>query len=606
MCDKLHMIALCARSRNSRRLMKSKIYPAAGRRGPAIRRLVLLIAPIALTSLGLHQNVALAVGSAPTPAAQPSTPLPQPPPNELAQLVTAGSLSDLRWPNFAAHQADIAKFYAAEGYTPAWVNQGQPTVQAKALIELLKESALKGLEPDDYDASRWDARLAGLAPANPHPTEDALDRFDLALTVCAARYLSDLHVGRVNPQSLKFGLTVGPKRYDLADLLRGQLMQAQDVGAVVASVEPHYQGYLRAETALASYLKLAVQANGAPVPAPTKSVRPGDSYEGIAPLSARLHQLGDLPPNVDLPPGTTTYEGALVDAVKHFQKRNGLNANGVLRGSTVAQLNVPLNQRVKQLDFALERYRWIPASFPQPPIVVNLPEFKLRTMRRQPAPFLSMRVVVGKAYRHRTPVFADYMRYVIFRPYWNVPMSIQFAELVPKVEGNREYLAEHGFEVTSRDGTVVTDGAVSNDILSQLRAGALTIRQKPGPKNALGLVKFIFPNSYNVYLHSTPTPALFLKARRDFSHGCIRVQDPLALAAWVLRDDPEWTVDKIRSTMNGDQTVQVNLKNPIPVLILYSTAVVEPDGEVRFFRDIYGYDSELEQAINSRFGASSG
>ena len=185
-------------------------------------------------------------------------------------------------------------------------------------------------------------------------------------------------------------------------------------------------------------------------------------------------------------------------------------------------------------------------------------------------------------------------------------MSIQFAELVPKVEGNREYLAEHGFEVTSRDGTVVTDGAVSNDILSQLRAGALTIRQKPGPKNALGLVKFIFPNSYNVYLHSTPTPALFLKARRDFSHGCIRVQDPLALAAWVLRDDPEWTVDKIRSTMNGDQTVQVNLKNPIPVLILYSTAVVEPDGEVRFFRDIYGYDSELEQAINSRFGASSG
>jgi murein L,D-transpeptidase YcbB/YkuD len=383
-------------------------------------------------------------------------------------------------------------------------------------------------------------------------------------------------------------------------------MQAQDVGAVVASVEPHYQGYLRAETALASYLKLAVQANGAPVPAPTKSVRPGDSYEGIAPLSARLHQLGDLPPNVDLPPGTTTYEGALVDAVKHFQKRNGLNANGVLRGSTVAQLNVPLNQRVKQLDFALERYRWIPASFPQPPIVVNLPEFKLRTMRRQPAPFLSMRVVVGKAYRHRTPVFADYMRYVIFRPYWNVPMSIQFAELVPKVEGNREYLAEHGFEVTSRDGTVVTDGAVSNDILSQLRAGALTIRQKPGPKNALGLVKFIFPNSYNVYLHSTPTPALFLKARRDFSHGCIRVQDPLALAAWVLRDDPEWTVDKIRSTMNGDQTVQVNLKNPIPVLILYSTAVVEPDGEVRFFRDIYGYDSELEQAINSRFGASSG
>jgi L,D-transpeptidase YcbB len=586
--------------------MKSMSNRTAGRCGPAIRRLVLLTVPIALTFLGMPRNVALAVGSSPTPAAQPSTPLPQLPSNELARLVAAGSLSDLRWPNFAAHQAEIAKFYAAGGYTPAWVSQGQPTAQAKALIELLKDSALKGLDPNDYDASRWDARLATLAPANPHPTEDALDRFDLALTVCGARYLSDLHVGRVNPQSLKFGLGVGPKRSDLADLLRGQMMQARDVGAVVASVEPQYQGYLRAETALADYLKLAAQADSAPVPVPTKSVYPGDSYAGIAPLTARLHQLGDLAPSVNMPPGTTIYGGALVDAVKRFQRRNGLGADGTLGAETVAQLNVPLNQRVKQLDFALERYRWIPPSFPQPPIVVNLPEFKLRTMRRQPAPFLSMRVVVGKAYRHRTPVFADYMRYVIFRPYWNVPMSIQFAELVPKIERNRNYLADHGFEVTSGDGAVVTDGAVSDATLSQLRAGALTIRQKPGPKNALGLVKFIFPNSYNVYLHSTPTPELFLKARRDFSHGCIRVQDPVALAAWVLRDDPEWTVDKIRSTMNGDQTVQVNLKNPIPVLILYSTAVVEPDGEVRFFRDIYGYDSELERAINSRFEASSG
>jgi murein L,D-transpeptidase YcbB/YkuD len=155
--------------------------------------------------------------------------------------------------------------------------------------------------------------------------------------------------------------------------------------------------------------------------------------------------------------------------------------------------------------------------------------------------------------------------------------------------------------VTTISGTVVTDGTVSDDVLSQLRSGALTIRQKPGPKNALGLVKFIFPNHYNVYLHSTPAPELFLKARRDFSHGCIRVEDPVALAAWVLRDRPEWTVDKIRAAMNGDQTVQVDLDQPIPVLIIYRTAVAEPGGEVRFFRDIYGYDSAMDKALTGNY-----
>jgi murein L,D-transpeptidase YcbB/YkuD len=147
----------------------------------------------------------------------------------------------------------------------------------------------------------------------------------------------------------------------------------------------------------------------------------------------------------------------------------------------------------------------------------------------------------------------------------------------------------------------VTDGVVSDDVLAQLRSGALTIQQKPGPKNALGLVKFIFPNHYNVYLHSTPAPELFLKARRDFSHGCIRVEDPVALAAWVLRDKPEWTVDKIRAAMNDDQTAQVNLDKPIPVLIIYTTAVVEPDGEVHFFRDIYGYDSAMDKALAGNY-----
>jgi len=563
---------------------------------------ILLLTPLLLAlGSGRASCAAVATDASPTPATQASATVAPQAPDEMGALVAAGKLPGLSWPNFSDVQADVAKFYASGGETLAWIHDGQPTAQAQAMIQLFKQASLKGLNPDDYDGSRWDGRLAALAPSGPHSADTDPVHFDLALTVCAARYLLALHIGRVSPQHFKFGFEADPKRYDLAEFLRNRVIQAPDVGAAAASLEPHYDGYGRAETALAAYIKLTAQGDGAPLPLAAKSVHPGDTYSGIAPLVSRLRQLGDFPPDAGAPADTTVYQGAMVDGVKHFQKRHGLQPDGVLGKETVAQLNVPLSQRVKQLQFALERYRWIPPNFPQPPIIVNLPEFKLRTMRRQPAPLLSMRVVVGKAYGHQTPVFADYMRYVIFRPYWEVPMSIQFSELVPKTRRDRDYLADHGFEVTTSNGTMVTDGAVSDDVLNQLRSGRLSIRQKPGPKNALGLVKFIFPNRYNVYLHSTPAPELFLKARRDFSHGCIRVQNPVGLAAWVLRDKPEWTLDKINEVMDGDQTMQVNLDKPIPVLILYTTAVVEPDGEVRFFKDIYNYDSAMAQALASGY-----
>ena len=550
-------------------------------------------------------SAALATEASPAPAAQTSAAAAPQAAGELGAVIATGKLPGLRWPNFSDVRADVANFYAAGGNAPAWIRDGQPTAQAQAMIRLFKEASLKGLNPEDYDASRWDGRRAALASSGSHSANTGLVHFDLALTVCAARYLSALHVGRVGPQHFKFGFEAGPLRYDLAGFLRNRVIDSPDVAATAASLEPHYDGYGRAQTALAAYLKLAAQSDGAPLPLPAKSVHPGDSYLAVAPLVSRLRQLGDLPPDAGAPADITVYQGALVDAVKHYQKRHGLQPDGVLGKETIGQLNVPLSQRVKQLQYTLERYRWIPPNFPQPPIIVNLPEFRLRTMRRQPAPFLSMRVVVGKAYGHQTPVFADYMRYIIFRPYWEVPLSIQFAELVPKIRRDRDYLADHGFEVTTRSGTVVTDGAVSDDVFSKLRSGALSIRQKPGPKNALGLVKFIFPNRYSVYLHSTPVPELFLKARRDFSHGCIRVQKPVELAAWVLRNKPEWTVDKINAAMNGDRTIQVNLDKPIPVLILYTTAVVEPDGEVRFFKDIYHYDSVMDQALASGYPYSS-
>ena len=519
-------------------------------------------------------------------------------PGDLGALIRAGTLPDLRWPNFTDYRDSVKKFYDTGGNSLAWIQNGKASPQAVSMILLFQQAATKGLNPEDYDASRWDARLARLQPTAPKPSDTDLAHIDLALTVSAMRYISDLHIGRVNPQHFKFGLTVGPKKYDLADELRAQVLTASDIPAVIAKVEPNYDGYRRAEDALATYSKMATAGDTPLIPVPQKGVRPGGTFAAMPQLVARLHQLGDLPSGVDMPADSTLYKGAVVDAVKHFQHRHGLDTDGVLGKGTVTELNTPLKTRVQQLQLTLERYRWIPPDFPDPPIVVNIPEFRLRTLRRQPASYLTMRVVVGKAMRTQTPVFANTMKYVIFRPYWLVPTSILRNETIPKTRRNPNYLADNGFEVVDGNGNVVPSSPASDDVIDGLRSGSFRVRQKPGPKNALGLVKFIFPNQYNVYLHSTPEQELFSRSRRDFSHGCIRVEKPADLAAWVLRDRPEWTMDKIQAAMKtGPDNVQVNLNKPIPVLILYSTAVVEPDGEVRFFNDIYGYDNSLNKVL---------
>ena len=518
---------------------------------------------------------------------------------ELVRLIWTAKLADLRWPDFIDYRDQVFTFYEAGAYTLAWVGNNEPTPQALALIQFFKLAAEKGLNPDDYDGPRWDDRVARLRS----PSPDGLVHFDLALTVCAMRYVSDLHVGRVNPQHFKFGLDIGPKRYHLTEFLRNEVVYSRDVDAAIAAVEPRYAGYGRLKAALNVYLKLAAEGDGEPVPV-ARTVRPGDSYPGIAQLGARLNQLGDAGPDIrsESAGGSSEYQGSLVDAVKHFQRRHGLEPDGLIGKGTVAALNTPLMIRVQQIQFALERYRWIPDSFPQPPIVVNIPEFRLHTMIKQAGALpLDMGVVVGKAYHHRTPVFANYMRYIIFRPYWEVPASITRGELIPKIRRDRGYLAANNYIVVDGAGQVVADGAVSAAVLSGLRSGAYRIRQKPGPKNALGLVKFIFPNSYNVYLHSTPAIQLFSRSRRDFSHGCIRVEHPAALAEWVLHNNPEWTEDRIVAAMNGADTIEVNLTHPIPVLILYSTAVVEPDGQIHFFDDIYGYDTTLRSVLESGY-----
>jgi murein L,D-transpeptidase YcbB/YkuD len=511
--------------------------------------------------------------------------------NSLRDIVAAGRLPDLRWPDFSDYRVHVKNFYEPSGYSLAWVRDNRPTSQAQSVIEILRKADSKGLNAEDYDASRWSERLNRLS----EPAGAA--RFDAALTICLMRYASDLEIGRINPKHFQFGLTEKQSRYDLPQFLRERLVNGQDAKSALAQVEPQFPGYGRTEAALQQYLELSRQDDGEQLPVPPKSLDPGSQYAGVPRLTRLMRLLGDLPVDAAVPAGDV-YQAPLVGAVKHFQKRHGLTPDGRLGPQTIKQMNVPLSRRVQQLRLEMERWRWLPHQFPQPPVLVNIPEFRLRAFDDDGRLVLRMNVIVGKAMRHETPVFDEDMRYVVLRPYWNVTPSIQRSEIVPAIERNRNYIANKNYEVVTQGGTLVTSGTIDDDILQQLRAGKFAVRQKPGPTNALGLVKLIFPNEYNVYLHSTPTAQLFSQSRRDFSHGCIRVEKPAELAAWALRDKPEWTLPRIREAMQtGSDNVQVNLTKPIPVLILYGTAVVEEDNTVHFFDDLYGHDQDLEKAL---------
>jgi L,D-transpeptidase YcbB len=516
-------------------------------------------------------------------------------PSQIQSLVSAGKLDGMRWPNFPDYQPWLQSFYQPVGYAPAWIQANAPSPQALSMIELFRNAWQKGLEPEDYDASRWDNRVRALQRST---ADQAI--FDVALTVCAMRYISDLRIGRINPQHFKFGLNVDRKKYDLAQFLRDRLLVASDVSSVLDGVEPPFGGYRRTEQALVRYLQLAREDDGEKLPIPAKPIDPGQPYAGVPRLSRFLHLVGDLPPDTQ-PNDAAIYDATLEEGVKRFQRRHGLNDDGRLGSATVTQLNVPLSDRVRQLQLTLERWRWLPTEFSSPPIVVNIPDFYLRALDENNKVALEMRVMVGKVMT-QTPVFSGDMMFVVFRPYWNVPPGILRRSVLPAIKRDRNYVATNNFEVTSADGKIVTSGEISDDVLAQLQSGKLTVRQKPGPNNALGLIKFMFPNEYYVYLHSTPATELFSRTRRDFSSGCIRVEKPAELATWVLRNNPGWTLDRVQQGMqNGKDNVTVNLTQSIPVFIIYGTAIAYENDDVHFYDDIYGHDAKLAQALTKGY-----
>ncbi|HVY94981.1 MAG TPA: L,D-transpeptidase family protein, partial [Bryobacteraceae bacterium] len=495
----------------------------------------------------------------------------------LRNHIEAGRLEDLRWPGFARDRAALRQFYEANGFNPAWIQGNQPTFQAISLISSIRAAGTKGLDPEDYDGSRWAARLDEIAGVGTDAV--ALSRFDLELTIAAMRIVSDLDSGRANPGIFRFDSDVRGSA-KLANWVRARLQFAADtpdaIPAALRSLEPPFPAYRQTEAALARCRTLLAGGQPAPFPVSKRPVKPGDPYPAAPQLYAFLQRLGDAPQSGAVP---ADYSGVLVTAVMRFQERHGLAPDGVLGAATFRALNAPIAQRVKQIELTLERWRWLPRQFDHPPLIVNIPQFELAAFDSDNRVALHMKVIVGKAWGHKTPIFAAQMSSVIFHPWWEVPENIARDELQPKADKDPGYLARNHY------------------VIVPAADGGTRIRQRPGPDNALGAIKFVFPNRYDVYMHGTPATELFSKTRRDFSHGCIRVEDPERLAQWALAGTPGWTPERIRAAIEDPATVQVTLTRRIPVLIVYGTAIAGEDGVVRFFDDIYGYDAQLSRTL---------
>jgi murein L,D-transpeptidase YcbB/YkuD len=517
----------------------------------------------------------------------------------LQKIIDTAHHPDLAWPDFPPYEIEVKEFYTRTGGTLGWVQNRKPTSQALQMIALFIESDNKGLVPEDYDASRWPARVQKLQAS---PSDTDLANFDAALTVSSMRFIRALHVGRVNPKTLGRKIDVLSRKYDLGEFVYGKVIHASNPTDVVKSVEPTFPGYLRTLDALHRYREFAKVDSGGRLSIPVKPISPGGSYADLPRLAQLLRLVGDLPASVPVDVNSTKYEGPIIDAVKSYQVRHGEIADGHLKAELIKEMDVPMDQRVRQIELALERWRWMEHSFSQPPVLVNLPEFKLRAYDDNHKVALFKTVIIGKAYGHKSPVFEKEIKYVVFRPYWEVTPTIQRAEIVPHVEKDREYIAKKHFEVVTPDGKVVTDETINDSVLAQLKSGKLHVRQKPGPTNSLGLVKLIFPNDDNVYLHGTEAPQLFKEEERDLSHGCIRVEKPADLAAWALRYNLGWNLERVNGAMNGTQdNVTVVLEKPIPVLILYGTVVVDEKNSVFFFDDVYGYDKQLDAALKKGY-----
>ena len=490
--------------------------------------------------------------------------------------------------------SEISAFYEGRDYQPAWIQDRRLSDSARRVLAVLGSAEKHGLRSGDYLAGPLATDGALITGTTDTPT---LAKIDIAIAAQTMRYIKDLHSGRFTPREVKLGLDIEHKKLDLTDEL-STLLQVSDVRSFLESFAPQHRGYERLEEQLAYYRKLAAEDDWRPLD-DSRVLKEGDDYSQADRLRQRLVLTGDL--GRTNRNGAPIYDAELAAAVARFQTRHGLGSDGIVGEKTFRQLNRPWSDRVAQIAVSLERWRWVPDDTEDRLVVVNVPSFWLRAfddIHRPEMSALDSRVVVGKTYsQFRTPIFNGVLQYMDFRPYWNIPGSLLRREIAPHLD-EPGYLDEHDYEIVREFGNNVQALPATGDNIEKVKKGQLLLRQRPGPKNALGEVKFIFPNEHNVYLHSTPAKTLFAKSRRDFSHGCIRVADPVGLAEWLLSDQPDWDRQAIEEAMAKGAPTRVPVSQRTPVWILYITAFVDaPSGNLYFWEDIYGLDEALAQKL---------
>jgi murein L,D-transpeptidase YcbB/YkuD len=551
-------------------------------------RLILVTSLVALVAVAgcRKKDIAPATAEVQIVLAEPpivlTTPAPDPTVVVPDKNIAPGDTHD------AAIWADVQAFYKLRENAPAWITQRTTSARTAAALAVLQSAPAHGLVPADYGAPQ----IAELLKALDAGKKDAPDRLrhladvDVRLTTALFSLGRDVAVGRTSPSRLDPRWKTQRTAPDLVS----SLARAAEANLAVwlDGVRPQHPEYASLQGALVGLRER--QASGGWPTVGKAAFKKGGNHPSVVALRARLVADGSLA----AAPGasaSTVYDDEVAKAVLAFQDHHGLAPTGIADAATLAAMNVGIDARIRQVETNLERWRWMPDDFGPRHLLVNIPLYKVQ-LRENGNVTGEIRVVVGKP-DHRTPVFSGVMETVVFSPYWNIPDSIVAGETAPAVAKDARYLARNNIEilrVTSAGTTTVQPSQVNWNDPSELRQ--LAFRQKPGPKNALGHVKFLFPNQYDVYLHDSPADELFARPGRAFSHGCVRVEEPETLAQAVLRDDPDWPLPKILAAMNAGVEKHVKLKQPLPVHIVYFTTVVDAEGGLHFQPDIYGFDAK--------------
>src|SRR5262245_37000063 len=467
----------------------------------------------------------------------------------------------------------------------------------EALLRAIHVADREGLDPELYSVSLLDERkadaLRGFLTKKGFDPEVA-GAMDVWLTWLYMSYASDLADGVADLARADPAWKLDRTRFDPLSQLQRALADKR-VAESLSELVPTTPDYLALQRVLAEYREQAARGGWPRVPANVK-LKPGQSSSFVPALAARLAASGDFTGTEAPSNELSRYGPDLQDAVKRFQRRHGLTDDGVVGPELVAELNVPIEARIRQIELNMERWRWLPRELGDPHILVNIPEMRLDVWDHGTSS-ISMRVVVGKT-DTPTPIFNDRMTYIVFAPFWNVPADIAQNETLPSALNDPGFLTRTNMEVVDSSGRAVSAREIDLSSPDKYR-----FRQRPGTSNALGLVKFMFPNQFNVYLHDTPADSLFSRASRSFSHGCVRVEEPEKLAEYVLRNQPEWTPDRITEAMHAAEERVVKLKTAIPVYLGYWTARVTTDHVVQFRKDVYGIDARQTAKLAARLEA---